>query len=50
MPLPLQWWGDIVLIPPGTGQRITNTTESDLELMAICSPRFSLENYTPADQ
>ena len=37
--------GDVKLIPPGTRQRITNTTESDLELMAICSPRFSLENY-----
>ena len=37
--------GDVVLIPPGTRQRITNTGKIDLELMAICSPRFSLENY-----
>ena len=37
--------GDVVLIPPGTRQRISNTGESDLELTAICSPRFSLENY-----
>ena len=37
--------GDVVLIPPGTRQRISNTGEIDLELMAICSPRFSLENY-----
>ena len=36
---------DVVLIPPGTRQRISNTGESDLEFMAICSPRFSLENY-----
>ena len=37
--------GYVVLIPPGTRQRISNTGENDLELMAICSPRFSLENY-----
>ncbi len=37
--------GDVVLIPPGTRQRISNTGEIDLGLMAICSPRFSLENY-----
>lgn len=36
---------DVVLIPPGTRQRISNTSESDLELMAICSSRFILENY-----
>ena len=37
--------GDVVLIPPGTRQRISNIGENDLELMAICSPRFSLDNY-----
>ncbi len=32
--------GDVVLIPPGTRQRIRNTGECDLIFLAICSPRF----------
>ena len=42
--------GDVVLIPPGTRQRISNTGESDLELMAICSPGSALRITTAADQ
>ncbi len=42
--------GDVVLIPPGTKQRITNTAESDLELMAICSPGSVSRITTAADQ
>lgn len=37
--------GDVVLIPPQTRQRITNTGDSDLRFLAICSPRFSHRNY-----
>lgn len=36
---------DVVLIPPDTPQRITNTGSSDLCFLAICSPRFRAENY-----
>ena len=37
--------GDVVLIPPGTRQRITNIGEMDLEFLAICTPRFSASQY-----
>jgi mannose-6-phosphate isomerase-like protein (cupin superfamily) len=37
--------GDIVIIPPGTRQRIRNTGGQDLVFYAICSPRFTLECY-----
>lgn len=37
--------GDVVLIPPDVEQRITNTGESDLVFLALCTPRFRPENY-----
>ncbi|WGL16079.1 cupin domain-containing protein [Microbulbifer bruguierae] len=37
--------GDVVLIPPGCRQRITNTADQDLVFLAICSPRFLPHNY-----
>ena len=37
--------GDVVLIPPGIDQRITNTGSEDLIFLAICTPRFRSENY-----
>ncbi len=37
--------GDVVLIPPNVEQRITNTGESDLVFLALCTPRFRSENY-----
>lgn len=37
--------GDIVIIPPGTRQRIRNTGGQDLVFYAICSPRFTPECY-----
>ncbi len=38
--------GDVVLIHAGTAQSIKNTDEkSDLEFLAICSPRFEEKNY-----
>jgi mannose-6-phosphate isomerase-like protein (cupin superfamily) len=37
--------GDVVFIPPGCRQRITNTGQTDLVFLAICSPRFQAETY-----
>ena len=37
--------GDVVAIPPGTSQRITNTGETDLVLQCLCLPRFTPECY-----
>lgn len=32
--------GDVVLIPPGCPQQITNIGTEDLVFLAVCSPRF----------
>lgn len=37
--------GDIVRIPPGTLQRITNAGKTDLVFYCICSPPFRQECY-----
>ncbi len=37
--------GFVVLIPPMCRQRITNTGSEDLLFLAICSPRFSVDDY-----
>lgn len=37
--------GDVVLIPPMCKQRISNTGEVDLVFLAICTPRFRVEDY-----
>lgn len=37
--------GDVVLIPPGCRQRITNTGQEDLIFLAICTPRFTEAVY-----
>lgn len=37
--------GDVVLIPPGAAQRITNTGHADLVFLAACTPRFRDECY-----
>jgi mannose-6-phosphate isomerase-like protein (cupin superfamily) len=37
--------GDVVIIPSNTSQRITNTGESDLIFLCICTPRFVPEKY-----
>lgn len=37
--------GDVVLIPSQIHQRITNTGADDLVFLAICSPRFAIDNY-----
>ncbi len=37
--------GDVVVIPPGIRQRITNNGSEDLVFLAICSPRFTESAY-----
>ena len=37
--------GDVVVIPPDTRQRITNSSSVDLVFLAICSPRFTEAAY-----
>ena len=37
--------GDVVIIPPDTRQRITNTGQEDLVFFAVCSPRFTQACY-----
>ena len=37
--------GDVVIIPAGVRQRITNTGEDDLIFLAMCSPPFKPEIY-----
>lgn len=41
--------GDVVVIPSGTGQRITNIGGSDLVFLAICTPRFTPDAYEDMD-
>ena len=36
---------DVVAIPAGTSQYISNTGREDLVFLAICTPRFTTENY-----
>jgi len=42
--------GDVVVIPPGSRQRISNRGEVDLVFLAICSPRFVEEVYVDDEQ
>ncbi len=37
--------GDVVRIPRGTRQRITNTGKDDLIFFAVCTPPFATESY-----
>lgn len=37
--------GDVVVIPAGAPQQITNLGDDDLCFLAICTPRFKEENY-----
>jgi len=41
--------GDVVLIPPGFEQRISNTGSRDLIFLALCTPRFRAGNYEDTD-
>lgn len=37
--------GDVVLVPAGNKQRVTNTGEDDLIFLCICTPRFEPRHY-----
>lgn len=37
--------GDVVIIPPGYRQRISNSGSEDLIFLALCTPRFVPEAY-----
>jgi len=37
--------GDVVIIPPGEQQRITNVGDTDLIFLAVCTPRFEVSKY-----
>lgn len=37
--------GDVVLIPAGLTQSITNTGDNDLVFLCMCTPRFEWGNY-----
>lgn len=41
--------GDVVVIPAGARQRITNTDTGDLVFYCICSPAFTPECYEALD-
>ena len=38
--------GDVVVIPTGVTQSITNNGDHDLVFLCVCTPRFELDNYT----
>ena len=38
-------FGDIVVIPAGISQRITNTGDADLRFQCVCMPRFTEDSY-----
>jgi len=37
--------GDVIVIQPDQAQKIENLRQEDLIFLAICTPRFVLENY-----
>jgi mannose-6-phosphate isomerase-like protein (cupin superfamily) len=37
--------GDVVVIPPGVSQKITNIGKTDLVFYCICTPAFRVECY-----
>lgn len=41
--------GDIVEIPAGIAQRITNTADTDLVFQCVCVPRFTADCYQPLE-
>lgn len=41
--------GDVVVIQPGVAQKIQNLGEQDLIFLAVCTPRFVLDNYKEID-
>jgi mannose-6-phosphate isomerase-like protein (cupin superfamily) len=41
---------DVVIIPAGVAQQITNTGTSDLVFLAVCTPRFRPEAYQDLEE
>ena len=41
--------GDVVIIPAGATQQVTNTGASDLVFYCVCTPRFMPECYEALD-
>jgi mannose-6-phosphate isomerase-like protein (cupin superfamily) len=41
--------GDVVIIPPGASQRVSNTSDDDLVFLALCTPRFDPHDYFEPD-
>ncbi len=41
--------GDVVHIPAGAAQQVTNTGNGDLLFKCICVPRFTPDCYTPLE-
>jgi mannose-6-phosphate isomerase-like protein (cupin superfamily) len=37
--------GDVIVIPPGESQKITNTGQTDLVFYCVCTPRFTEDCY-----
>jgi len=37
--------GDLVVIPAGTSQRISNIGENDLIVYCVCTPKFTSQSY-----
>ena len=37
--------GDVIVIPAGTSQKITNTGQTDLVFYCVCTPRFTEDCY-----
>ena len=37
--------GDVVIIPPLTSQKITNTGKTDLVFYCVCTPKFTQQCY-----
>lgn len=42
--------GDVVIIPAGLKQKITNRGDDDLVFLAICCPRFQQDDYVDAEE
>ncbi len=45
LPVGIVTVGDVVVIPPMSAQRISNSGTEDLIFLAICSPRFEAAAY-----
>ena len=42
--------GDVVVIPAGVSQKVTNIGEADLVFYCVCTPRFTQECYVDEEK